>query len=146
MDVLYLCDKKACGEVCPNSECEYTLDPCHAVNFEDFGGRDGKVLARKEKKEEVCEPELFKDIDEEDTVFDVFKSLNYQQKEMSYAVIGYALETGKNILTSKSITIDNHKSRKLRLIYNTLNEQQKTVVDYLIKEARKEFKEGSINK
>ena len=31
--VLYICDKKACGESCPNEACNYTCDIEHAVNF-----------------------------------------------------------------------------------------------------------------
>ena len=31
--VAYICDRKACGDVCPNDECELTLDVRHSVNF-----------------------------------------------------------------------------------------------------------------
>lgn len=31
--VLYICDKKACGESCPNEACNHTHDIEHAVNF-----------------------------------------------------------------------------------------------------------------
>lgn len=32
-DVFYFCDKRACGDVCPNNMCEHTPDVTHAVNF-----------------------------------------------------------------------------------------------------------------
>lgn len=32
-DIFYFCDKHACGDVCPNSMCEYTADVTHAVSF-----------------------------------------------------------------------------------------------------------------
>lgn len=38
-DIFYICDKRACGDVCPNIMCEHTSDVTHAVNFM---GVDGK--------------------------------------------------------------------------------------------------------
>ena len=32
-DIFYICDKHACGDVCPNSMCEHTSDVTRAVNF-----------------------------------------------------------------------------------------------------------------
>lgn len=32
-EILYICDKHACGDVCPNNMCEHTSDVTHAVNF-----------------------------------------------------------------------------------------------------------------
>ena len=32
-DIFYICDKRACGDVCPNNMCEHTSDVTHAVNF-----------------------------------------------------------------------------------------------------------------
>ena len=32
-DIFYICDKRACGDVCPNRMCEHTSDVTHAVNF-----------------------------------------------------------------------------------------------------------------
>lgn len=32
-DIFYICDKRACGDVCPNKMCEHTADVTHAVNF-----------------------------------------------------------------------------------------------------------------
>lgn len=32
--VLFLCDRKACGEVCPNEACTHTGDIRHAKNFD----------------------------------------------------------------------------------------------------------------
>ena len=41
--IMFLCDRKACGAVCPNELCSHTSDICHAKNFdfvrinEEFG-------------------------------------------------------------------------------------------------------------
>lgn len=32
-DVLYICDRKACGEFCPNPECVHTTNIEHALSF-----------------------------------------------------------------------------------------------------------------
>ena len=32
--MLYLCDRKACGDVCPNPECAHTDDIRHARSFQ----------------------------------------------------------------------------------------------------------------
>lgn len=37
-DVFYICDKHACGDVCPNDLCEHTADVTHAVNFMQVDG------------------------------------------------------------------------------------------------------------
>ena len=34
--VLYLCDRKKCGDMCPNPECIYTYYVEHAVNFKRY--------------------------------------------------------------------------------------------------------------
>lgn len=34
IDVLYVCDKKACVTGCLNAECRYTTEIAHAINFE----------------------------------------------------------------------------------------------------------------
>ena len=39
MDAFYICDKRACGDVCPNGMREYTSDVTHAVNFMGFDGK-----------------------------------------------------------------------------------------------------------
>lgn len=31
-NVLYLCDRKACGDRCRNYDCQHTTDASHAVN------------------------------------------------------------------------------------------------------------------
>lgn len=30
--ILYLCDKKACGETCPNEDCHHTAKVAHALH------------------------------------------------------------------------------------------------------------------
>lgn len=32
--IMFLCDKKACGEVCPNEACSHTGDIDHTKNFD----------------------------------------------------------------------------------------------------------------
>lgn len=32
-DVLYICDAKKCGDICPGKECKHTSDITHAKNF-----------------------------------------------------------------------------------------------------------------
>lgn len=32
-EVLYLCDGKSCGDICPGTKCKYTSDISHAKNF-----------------------------------------------------------------------------------------------------------------
>lgn len=38
--VYYLCDGKACGETCPNSECRHTAKPEHALHKDGDNGFD----------------------------------------------------------------------------------------------------------
>ena len=38
-DIFYICDKHACGDVCPNGMCEYTSDVTHAVYFTKVDGK-----------------------------------------------------------------------------------------------------------
>lgn len=46
---LYVCDRKNCGEKCPNPDCKYTLDIEHAVNFTN-DGQGGPYYIEKEDK------------------------------------------------------------------------------------------------
>lgn len=41
--IMFLCDKKACGKVCPNKDCSHTGDINHAKNF-DFVRVDGALI------------------------------------------------------------------------------------------------------
>lgn len=38
-DIFYVCNKRACGDVCPNGMCEHTSDVTHAVNFIHVDGK-----------------------------------------------------------------------------------------------------------
>jgi hypothetical protein len=49
MTIMYVCDKKACGKICPNEDCNYTSNIKHAINFNKIGG--GKNLTYIENKE-----------------------------------------------------------------------------------------------
>ena len=40
--IMYLCDRKACRGGCDNSDCHFTTDIKHAVNFKKWGS--GKNL------------------------------------------------------------------------------------------------------
>lgn len=33
-ETLYICDRKACGDRCPNPDCRHTSNPNHARHFE----------------------------------------------------------------------------------------------------------------
>ena len=35
--IAYLCDRKACGDLCSYPECKHTSDVTHANNFQKFG-------------------------------------------------------------------------------------------------------------
>ena len=53
VSTLYICDRKACGEECPNQECKHTLDPGHAINFKPIiNKKNGCIIAYEEKLEE----------------------------------------------------------------------------------------------
>jgi hypothetical protein len=41
--VLYICDRKACGDFCPNRMCEHTTDIDHAANFDRVTVKPGVV-------------------------------------------------------------------------------------------------------
>lgn len=52
--VAYICDKKTCGDVCPNDMCHHVLDITHAANFECINpDSDEKIYFEKEKKEMI---------------------------------------------------------------------------------------------
>ena len=34
VQIFFLCDRKACGESCPNELCSHTADIFHAANFD----------------------------------------------------------------------------------------------------------------
>ena len=51
-DILFVCDRKACGDNC-TPECRHTTNPSHAVNFtlfadgslwEDYDRSDGSLI------------------------------------------------------------------------------------------------------
>lgn len=75
MDVLYLCDKKHCGEVCQISECSHTLKIEHAANFEAVKDEGtGEVLYYQEKMWIPCN-ERFPE--EHITVYDTIDPSDY---------------------------------------------------------------------
>lgn len=41
--VLFLCDRKACGDTCPNPDCSHTGDITHAKNFDWLRINEGVV-------------------------------------------------------------------------------------------------------
>lgn len=52
--VAYICDKKTCGDVCPNDICHHVLDITHATNFECINpDSDEKIYFEKERKEMI---------------------------------------------------------------------------------------------
>lgn len=54
MEIIFLCDRKACGEICPNTSCYYTTDITHAKNFCVAGTRydTNEVIYREIDDEE----------------------------------------------------------------------------------------------
>ena len=76
-------------------------------------------------------------IDEDISINGVVNTLNGDQREMLYYLVGYALDTGRICICGTG-NFDNSKQRKLREIYNSINEEQKLTVDYLINEAMKD--------
>ena len=57
VDVLYLCDGKACGPNHDCYDCKHTTDINHAKNFEllniDMDHRNELIFVEKEEKEKV---------------------------------------------------------------------------------------------
>lgn len=52
VSALYICDRKACGNKCPNQKCTHTLDPFHAIHFKPVTDDNGLIIAYEEKMEE----------------------------------------------------------------------------------------------
>lgn len=55
MKIFYICDKKACGDICPNKDCEYTAQIKHAKNFKStklFNGREKAYWEENNGREE----------------------------------------------------------------------------------------------
>jgi hypothetical protein len=75
------------------------------------------------------------------SINDVVNTLNEYQRIMLYYLVGYALDTGRNYICGPG-NFDNYKQRKLREIYNSISEEQKLAVDYLINEAMKEHQKA----
>ena len=48
-DILYICDRKCCGDTCPNSDCRHTTDINHAVNFVEYEGDRGPYFVELEQ-------------------------------------------------------------------------------------------------
>lgn len=54
-DVLYLCDGKSCGDICPNTECKHTSDISHARNF--VKGDDVSYWEKEKSESEAKNPD-----------------------------------------------------------------------------------------
>lgn len=70
----------------------------------------------------------------------IFLSLNYDQTEMTYYLVGYAIENGRNYLAGDG-KFDGYKQRKLRNVYKTLNHEQCLVVNFLVNWGISQFEE-----
>lgn len=80
------------------------------------------------------------------SIDDIISALNYEQRDMLYTLIGYALETGRYYIAGNG-DFDNHIQRNLRKTYNKLTKKQKIAVTYLVDEAINEFfRKRSANK
>lgn len=73
------------------------------------------------------------------TVSQIFDSLSDRGKFCAYSIVGYACETGKNLLHVNKNTIDPWQQECIDA-YSWMNKEQKTVVDYLIRDAIEQFK------
>lgn len=53
MNVIYLCDRKECGDRCSYPTCKHTTNVEHAVNFERLvhTSKDEKIVFYTEKEE-----------------------------------------------------------------------------------------------
>ena len=45
-NILYVCDREACGVVCPNLDCHYTTDIKHAKNFHEAPMNSGLYMEK----------------------------------------------------------------------------------------------------
>lgn len=70
----------------------------------------------------------------------VFLSLNYDQTEITYYLVGYAIENGRNYLASDG-KFDRYRQRKLRAVYKTLDKEQRLLVDFLVNWGISQFEE-----
>ena len=93
--VLYICDKKACGESCPNEACEYTCDIEHAGNF--------KLVSDGTYVENDCDDLIARYLDayknyrpsmsmtNDKTIGEIVDTMNDEQLTCMYWLIGSAL-------------------------------------------------------
>lgn len=70
----------------------------------------------------------------------IFLSLNYDQTEMVYYLVGYAIENGRNYLAGDG-EFDGYRQRKLRAVYKTLDNEQRLLVDFLVNWGISQFEE-----
>lgn len=52
MEVLYLCDRRACKEGCGGPFCEHTTDIRHAKNFETYNLGDRILFVERERTDD----------------------------------------------------------------------------------------------
>ena len=71
----------------------------------------------------------------------VVNTLNEDQREMLYYLVGYALDTGRNYICGTG-NFDNSKQRELRELYSSLDNLQKITIDCLISDAIREYQEA----
>lgn len=47
VEILYICDRKACGDACPNPECMYTKNILHALSFRGMDLNGKKIYIQR---------------------------------------------------------------------------------------------------
>lgn len=55
IEVVYLCDRRACEEGCGGPPCEHTTDIRHARNFESFNMGDRVIFVERNDDEETTD-------------------------------------------------------------------------------------------
>lgn len=83
----------------------------------------------EELEEDSEESEELEHADSEETVADVFETLNEKQKNMAYILIGMALENGTaDVSMEHAENEDSEGGETIKDIWDTLNEQQQKVI------------------
>lgn len=70
----------------------------------------------------------------ERTVNDVFQTLTEEQRNMVYKLVGYAVENRRYYLAGDG-KFDNADQRRLREIYDGMNDEQRKLVNLLVEQA-----------
>lgn len=92
--VFYICDRKACGETCPNEACNHTCDIEHAVNFSlvpngAYFENENDLIARFIDEFKDYRPSL--SMTNNKSIKEIIDTMNDEQLTCMYWLIGSAL-------------------------------------------------------